>query len=173
MPLLHSNQRLLLPVNPLFVVSTLGIAVLLNCFPFSGLPFVPDVIALCLLFWAIHQPRLVSMGFGFLLGLLMDVIYATTFGQYALAYVLLAYLGNSFSTRILRFHLTGQMFHVFPMLLIAQITVAVIGKIIHNIWPEWSYFTASATAVLLWPLCNFALLAPQRRPVEKDANRPI
>ena len=173
MPLLYSNQHLLLPVNPLFVLSTLGISVLLNCFPFSGLPFVPDFIALCLLFWSVYQPRLVSMGSGFLLGLLMDVIYATVFGQYTLAYVLLAYLGNSFSTRILNFRLISQMFHVLPILLLAQLTVAVIGYIIHDIWPEWSYFTISLTAALLWPLCNFLLLAPQRRPVEKDKDRPI
>lgn len=173
MPLLHSNKRLLLPVNPLFVFSTLGISVILNCFPFTGSPFVPDFIALCLLFWAIYQPRLVSMGSGFALGLLMDVICATTFGQYALAYVLLAYLGNSFSTRILRFRLTGQMFHVFPILLISQLTVAIIGRITYSFWPEWPYFTASLTSVLLWPLCNFILLSPQRRPVGKDENRPI
>lgn len=173
MPLLHSNQRLLLPVNPLFVFSTLSISVLLNCFPITGLPFVPDFIALCLLFWAIYQPRLVSMGSGFVLGLLMDVICATTFGQYALAYVVLAYLGNTFSTRILRFKLTWQMLHVFPILLAAQLLVAVIGRIIHGVWPEWLYFTTSFTNTILWPLCNVILLAPQRRPVEKDENRPI
>ena len=173
MPLLHSSQRLLLPVNPVFVFSTLAISVLLNCFPFSGLPFVPDFVALCLLFWSIHQSRLVGMGWGFFLGLLMDVVYATTFGQYALAYVILTYLGTTFSKRIRSFRLPGQIFHVLPMLLLSQGVIAMIGYLITDVGVNFFFFSASVTAAVAWPLCDFLLLAPQRRAVEKDENRPI
>jgi rod shape-determining protein MreD len=173
MPLLHSNQRLLLPVNPVFIFLTLVIAVLLNCLPFLGKPFVPDFVALILSFWAIHEPRRVSMGAGFVLGLFMDVISSTALGQYALAYVVLTYLANRFSRRVLSFDLPGQIFHVLPMLLVAQGVVAAVGFVVTDRFVEPVFFSSMVTAGLLWPLCDLLLIAPQRRAVEKDENRPI
>lgn len=173
MPLLQSKQHILLPVNPLFVFGTLFISLILNCFPFGGLPFVPDFVALTLAFWAVYQPRLVSMGSGFILGLLMDVLYTTTLGQYALAYVLLAYVSNTFSRRIQGFGLVKQIFHVFPLFIGTCTVVGVTSVIIYGQFPQWLFFSSSITAALLWPVWNRLLLAPQRRAVEKDENRPI
>ena len=72
---------LLRPANPFFIWGSLVIALLLNLFPWGQLPFVPDWLAVALLFWNVHQPRRVGIGASFVFGLLMDVHSGALFGD--------------------------------------------------------------------------------------------
>ena len=65
-----SSSRILLPVRPWFIVFSLLAALVLNFLPTSAWPWVPDWVALVLVFWSIREPRRVGMGAGFLLGAL-------------------------------------------------------------------------------------------------------
>ena len=89
-----SSSRILLPVRRWFVAPTLLGALLLNFLPNVPWLWMPDWVALVVIFWGIREPRLVGMGWGFLLGLAMDVADASVLGQHALAYVLVAYGGR-------------------------------------------------------------------------------
>jgi hypothetical protein len=40
-------------------------------------------------------------------------------------------------------------------------------------FPGWLYFTDSLAGALIWPLIHALLLAPQRRPVDRDETRPL
>ena len=66
-------HQLLLPVNPLFIGLSLLAALAFNLLPLGRHPALPDVLALTLAFWAVHQPRRVGLGTAFVCGLLMDV----------------------------------------------------------------------------------------------------
>jgi len=118
-PFFHSS-RILLPVRPWFIAASLFAALLLNFLPTSDWPWMPDWVALTLIFWSIHEPRRIGMGAGFLLGLIMDVADASLFGQHALAYVLAAYASAAISRRILWFPLDKQALHTLPLLLVVQ-----------------------------------------------------
>ena len=83
-----SSSRILLPVRRWFVALTLLGALLLNFLPNVPWLWMPDWVALVVIFWGIREPRLVGMGWAFLLGLAMDVADASVLGQHALAYVL-------------------------------------------------------------------------------------
>ncbi len=61
------------PVNPFFIALTLLLALGLNLLPLGRYPAQPDVLALVLVFWNVHQPRRVGVGVAFVFGLLMDV----------------------------------------------------------------------------------------------------
>src|SRR5690606_14839246 len=39
--------------------------------------------------------------------------------------------------------------------------------------PGWGWFLQGIATTLLWPLADLLLLAPQRRAVDRDENRPI
>ena len=51
------QQQLLLPVNPLFIWGSLIVALLLNMLPLGRAAWMPDLLALVLVFWSVHQPR--------------------------------------------------------------------------------------------------------------------
>ncbi len=169
----YSSRRILLPVKPWFIALTLGAALFLNLVPYGQLPGVPDWVALVLAFWCVREPLRVGMGTAFVLGLVLDVAYASAMGQHALAYVLLAFTAASLSRRVLWFPLMQQALHILPLLLATQ-AVMVGARLLGGAdFPGWSYFLGSLSATLLWYPLNFLLLLPQYQPVEKDENRPI
>jgi rod shape-determining protein MreD len=169
----YSSSRLLQPVRPWFVLVTLFCALLLNFLPTSAWPWMPDWVALLIVFWSIREWRLVGMGSAFVLGIAMDVADASLLGQHALAYVLVAYIASSLSRRILWFPIGKQALHVLPLLLIVQLVQMLVRVMPGVATPGLSYFIGPFVATALWLPLTFLLLLPQYRPVEHDANRPI
>ena len=167
-------QLILRPVNGLFIVFTLLLALFMNLLPWGNWHWMPDVLALALLFWISREPRLVGFGLAFIAGLLMDVHDGTVLGEHALSYVLLAYGANRVSKRLHSFNGLSQALHVWPILLGAQALAMVVKVFFGGQFPGWiALFVAPSLAALVWPLLAWLLLAPQRRPVDVDQNRPL
>ncbi len=167
------SSRILLPVRPWFIVFSVFVALLLNFLPTSAWPWMPDWVALVLIFWSIREPRRVGMGVAFLLGLIMDVADASLLGQHALAYVAVSYTAAAISRRLLWFPLAQQALHVLPLLLIVQGIQFVVRAMPGIVLPGLSYFVGPFVGAALWVPLTFALLLPQYRPVDHDENRPI
>lgn len=168
-----SSSRILLPVRPWFIVFSLLAALVLNFLPTSAWPWVPDWVALVLVFWSIREPRRVGMGAGFLLGVAMDVADVSLLGQHALAYVLASYGAAYLSRRILWFPLLQQALHVLPLLLLVQLVQFGVRVMPGASLPGLDYFIGPLVGVCLWWPLTFILLLPQYQPVSRDANRPI
>jgi rod shape-determining protein MreD len=167
------SSRILLPVRPGFIAFSLFVALLLNFLPTSGWPWMPDWVALVLLFWSIREPQRVGMGVGFLLGLIMDVADASVLGQHALAYVLASYISVAISRRVLWFPLVQQALHILPVLLAVQGVQYLARAMPGVVLPGIDYFVGPFVGAALWAPLTFVLLLPQFRPVERDDNRPI
>ena len=167
------SSRILLPVRPWFIVFSLFLALLFNFLPTSAWPWMPDWVALVIVFWSIREPRRVGMGAGFMLGLVMDVADASLLGQHALAYVLVSYAATAISRRILWFPLGQQALHILPLLLVVQGVQFVVRAMPGIVLPGLSYFTGPFVGAALWIPLTFVLLLPQYQPVERDDNRPI
>ena len=97
------RDSILLPVNPAFIAFSLAAAFVLNLLPWGSWGWVPDFVALTLVFWSVYQPRKVGIGIAFLMGLVMDVHGAALLGQNALAYTLLSYFAITIHRRVLWF----------------------------------------------------------------------
>ncbi len=164
---------ILLPVSPVFIGFSLVCAFLFNLLPWGRMVGVPDMVALVLVFWGIHQPRRVGIGMAFFMGLMMDVHDATLLGENALAYTLLSYFAIMMHRRVLWFPVMTQAFHVLPLLLLTQSIQLLIRFLATGTAPGWAYFIESPVSVALWPLVTWLLLAPQRRAVDRDHTRPI
>ena len=168
-----SSSRILLPVRPWFIYTSLIVALLLNFLPTSNWLGVPDWVALVLCFWSVREFRRVGMGWAFILGLLMDVADGAVLGQHCFAYVLLAYLAASLSRRLLWFPLFQQALQVLPLLLLTQIVQFLMRLAVGADFPGWGFFIGPFVARALWIPATFVLLLPQYRPVEQNPDRPI
>ena len=71
MDVIH-QERILLPVKTSFMALTLALALLFNLFPWRDATALPDMLALVLAFWCIHQPRRMGIGTAWILGLILD-----------------------------------------------------------------------------------------------------
>ena len=166
-------DQLLLPVNPLFVWLTLLIAFGINIVPFGRVPAMPDVLALVLVFWNVHQSRRVGIGVAFAFGLLMDVHNGAVLGQHALSYTLLSFFAVAVHRRLLWFAVPSQAMQILPLFLAAQAVSLVVRMIAGGMFPGWELILAPVFQALLWPIATWLLLAPQRRAPDRDENRPL
>ena len=175
--IMRPGQQLLLPANPLFIWSSLVVALLFNMLQNMGLwgraAWVPDLLALTLVFWSVHQPQRVGVGAAFVFGLLMDVHQASVLGQHALAYTVLGYFAITIHRRLLWFTVPQQALQVLPLLLAAHAVELTVRLLVGGAFPGWPIFLAPPLEALLWPLVTVLLLSPQRRAPDPDADRPL
>ncbi|QHI99057.1 rod shape-determining protein MreD [Xylophilus rhododendri] len=169
----RTPQQLLLPVNPVFIWSSLFVALLVALLPLGRAAWVPDVLMLVLVFWSVHQPSRVGMGAAFALGLCVDVQHAALLGQNALIYTVMVYLGVSLQRRLLWFGIPLQAVQLLPLFAGAHVLQTLIRLILGASLPGWGIVAAPLLESLLWIPISVVLLAPQRRAPDRDENRPL
>ncbi|KAF1021465.1 MAG: Rod shape-determining protein MreD [Paracidovorax wautersii] len=169
----QSKQALLLPVKAWFIWLTLALALLVSLLPVGRTPWLPDLMAVVLMFWCVHQPARVGMSVAFVFGLVIDVHKGAMLGQHALAYALLAFFAVTLGRRILWYGPVQQALHVLPLFAAAHALLLLTGLVVSGIFPGWEVAWAPAIEALLWPLITGLLLAPQRRAPDQDENRPL
>lgn len=167
-------QTILRHVNPLFVYASLLIALCLNLLPWGSWHWVPDWLALTLLFWVSREPRLIGFGTSFIFGLLMDVHDGTVMGEHALSYSLLCFAALALSRRLPSFDMGSQALQIWPVLLIAQAVTLLVRVFFGGYFPGWTAALVAPTlGAMIWPVVTWVLLIPQRKPLDIDQNRPL
>ena len=175
--IMRPGQQLLLPANPLFIWGSVVAALLLNMVNNMGLwgraAWAPDVLAVVLVFWTVHQPLRVSIGAAFVFGLLMDVHQGGLLGQHAMAYTVLSFLATAVHRRLLWFSVPSQAAQVFPLFVAAHALELLLRLMGGGTFPGWWVLLAPVLEAALWPIASVVLLAPQRRAPDTDANCPL
>ena len=171
--IMRPGQQLLLPANPLFIWLSLLLAMVINMLPLGRTPWMPDLLAIVLVFWSVHQPLRVGIGAAFVFGIAMDVHQASLLGQHALAYTALSFFAITIHRRLLWFTVPSQAVQVLPLFAAAHAIELAIRMIAGGIFPGVSLVLAPVIESLLWPVVSVILLAPQRRAPDPDENRPL
>lgn len=171
--IMRSGQQLLLPANPLFIWFSLLFALMLNMLPLGRVPWMPDILALVLVFWNVHQPLRVGIGVAFMFGLGMDVHQSSLLGQHALSYTALSFFASMIHRRLLWFPVPSQALQVLPLFAVAHGLELLIRMLSGGIFPGWVLLIAPLAETVLWPLVSILLLVPQRRAPDRDENRPL
>ena len=175
--IMRQGQQLLLPANPVFIWSSLLGALLLNMLLNMGVlgrsAWGPDLLALVLVFWTVHQPLRISIGAAFLFGLLMDAHQGSLLGQHALAYTVLSFFAITLHRRLLWFPVPSQALQVLPLFAAAHGIALAMRMMSGGVFPGWALVLAPFLEASLWPLATLILLAPQRRAPDPDEVRPL
>ncbi len=175
--MMPQGRQLLLPANPFFIAASLFGALLLNMLVnigwFGRAAWTPDLLAVALVFWAVHQPHRVGIGVAFFFGLGMDVHQAALLGQHALGYTVLCFLAIAIHRRLLWFSVPSQALQVLPLFLAAHLVSLLLRMISGASFPGWGVFLAPLIEAMLWPPVSVLLLAPQRRAPDPDKHRPL
>jgi rod shape-determining protein MreD len=175
--IMRPGQQLLLPANPAFIWFSLLAALMFNMLLNMGLwgrsAWVPDLLAVTLVFWSVHQPLRIGVGVAFVFGLAMDVHQGALLGQHALAYTVLGFLAISMHRRLLWFGVPNQAVQVLPLFVAAHVLELLVRMASGGSFPGLTYFIAPVLEAMLWPVVSVLLLAPQRRAPNPDDNRPL
>jgi rod shape-determining protein MreD len=172
--IMPAGRPLLLPANPRFIGITLMLALLVHMLlGLLGWYWLPDVLAIVVVFWTVYQPRRVGLVLAFLLGLALDVHESALLGQNALSYVVLSGLANIAQRRLLWFPLREQALQILPLFVLAAFVEWLTRLIAQDAWPVWTQVLGPLLQAASWPLVGALLLAPQRRAFDRDDIRPL
>jgi rod shape-determining protein MreD len=172
--IMPAGRPLLLPANPRFIASTVIVGLLLNMLlGLVGWYWLPDVLAIVVVFWNVYQPRRVGVVLAFVLGLALDVHESALLGQNALSYVVLSSIALAVQRRMLWFPLREQALQIVPLFVVAALVEWTTRLIVQDAWPHWTQLLAPFIQAALWPLVGALLLAPQRRAFDPDNIRPL
>ena len=175
--IMRPGHQLLLPAKPSFIWSTLltglGLSMVVNMGLVGRAAWMPDLVALLLLFWSIHQPRRIGIGISFILGLVIDVHQGAVLGQHALSYSALSFVALLIHRRLLWFTVPSQAFQVFPIFLICHAIELSARMMTGGAFPGFWLILAPILEALLWPVISILLLLPQKRSPNPDAHRPL
>ncbi|MDB5779484.1 MAG: rod shape-determining protein MreD [Polaromonas sp.] len=171
--IMRAGQQLLLPANPLFIWSSLAAALLLNMLPLGRVPWMPDFLALVLVFWSVHQPLRVGIGIAFMFGLATDVHQTSLLGHHAFAYTALIFFATLVQRRLLWFKVPLQALQVLPIFAAAHAVELLVRLLSGGVFPGWIVLLAPLLEALLWPVASVLLLVPQLRTPDRDENRPL
>ena len=171
--IMRPGQPLLLPANPFFIWFTLILALMVNMLPVGRLPWMPDLLAVVLVFWSVHQPLRIGVVAAFLFGLAVDVHQTSLLGQHALAYTTLSYFAITIHRRLLWFTVPSQSVQVLPLFAAAHAIELAIRMLAGGAFPGLGVLLAPVLESVLWPVVSVLLLVPQRRAPDPDENRPL
>lgn len=135
------------------VLITLAIAMVLTVIPLPSLliPLRPYWVALVMIFWCLETQDLISLGFAFSIGLLLDVLTGSLLGMHALSLVILVYLVTRFRARLRFFPPWQQALSVLALLLNDRIIVLWIISLRGDTFPLATFWLAPIVGTLLWP----------------------
>lgn len=117
----------------------------------------PEWVAMTLVYWGLLLPKKTSLLVAWFVGLLVDVIYGSTFGQHALGFTLVLFMVDRLRPRLLADSFIHQQF----LLILSLGTYLLI-----NLWilgisgntPEaWVYWFPIASSVIVWPIYHYLL----------------
>ena len=171
--IMRPGQPLLLPANPLFIWFTLIVALMFNMLPVGRLAWMPDLLAVTLVFWSVHQPLRIGVVAAFVFGLAVDVHQTSLLGQHALAYTTLCYFAITIHRRLLWFKVPSQAVQVLPLFAAAHGIELAIRMLAGAPFPGSTVLLAPVLEAALWPVVSVLLLLPQRRAPDPDENRPL
>lgn len=148
----------------LVIGATFAAAVILSIVPGPAWStvFRPDWVGLVLIYWVLAIPHRVGVGVGWLLGLILDVLYGSLLGQHALALALLAFLTLKLHLQIRMFPRWQQAVTVFVLLSLSHGLVLWIKGATGQAHASWSFWIPALVSMVIWPWL-FVILRDLRR----------
>jgi rod shape-determining protein MreD len=131
--------------------------------PDAWLVWRPDWLGLILVYWCVVAPQRVGVFYGFVLGLLLDLIEGSPLGQNALVFSLLAYLALLLYQRMRAYALVQQAVMVFILLGIVQLVEQWLRTIFGPFSINLAFLLSALIGAVLWPWFFTLLQAVRRR----------
>lgn len=148
------------PQGGIIILISILLAMVLALLPLpEGLRFFrPEWVLLTLMYWAMALPDRVGIGYAWLVGLFMDVLFGGILGILAFAYALVIYLISHFHLQLRQFPLWQQALSLMSLILLVHvITVVMTTKT-----TGWTAWLPAIVSTLLWPVIYVFLRGVRR-----------
>ncbi|NOY16709.1 MAG: rod shape-determining protein MreD [Gammaproteobacteria bacterium] len=146
-------------MSSLWVLVSFLVALILSSVPLPDMAIIfrPEWLVLVLIYWCMAIPSRIGIFTGWLLGLVMDVMYGSLLGQNAMVLAIIAYLVNIFHLRIRVFPIWQQSFVVFLLAMVYLTLTAWVRGVAGEFPITWAYWIPALTSALVWPFIYIVL----------------
>lgn len=124
--------------------------------------FMPNWTLLILMYWSIALPHKVSIGTGWVTGLLFDVLTESTLGHNALLFSIVAFFGHTFYSRLRNYLVWQQACLIVLFFLLLQLLSSWVSQLDSTVNVGSLYWLQPLTSGVLWPIM-FSILRLIRR----------
>jgi len=138
--------------QPVIISVILALMLAIAPMPDWAQPFRPDWVVITLIYWSTNLPRTYSVGWAWIIGIVLDVAQGTLLGQNALALSLVIYITVKFHLQMRQFPTLQLSATVFALLALYQFILFWINGVAGINAPTVSYWGPVLTGSLLWPL---------------------
>jgi len=138
--------------KPVVISMIVALMLAIAPMPAAAEAFRPDWVTLTLIYWAMNLPRTYSVGWAWIVGLVLDVAQGTLLGQHALALSLVIYVTVKFHLQMRQFPTLQLSATVFALLALFQFILFWINGVAGVNTPAISYWGPVLTGSLVWPL---------------------
>lgn len=160
-----SNNENTTDVRWIVIPLTLLLALYLNVIPYPEWARFAhtDWVTLVLFYWCLAIPRWVGVGYGWVMGLLLDVLHFTLYGQHAIGKALIAWFVVSTYPQLRRYPVWQQCIVIVMLSSVDIGIVTWISSITADVAIRAEYWLSAITTGLLWPLVYILLRMLRRR----------
>jgi rod shape-determining protein MreD len=137
------------------IIITLCLAVLIQMLPVSShiQTFLPNFIALVLIFWMIYAPGVIGSFQIFLFGLTCDVIFGTVLGAHSLSLLITAYCVYRMLRPLRTWPIWQQFILIFAILLINHVTTLAINVLQgYEVQGVYVFILTPFMGLVFWPV---------------------
>ena len=123
----------------------------------------PDWVVLVLLYWVMVMSHKISVGYAWLLGLLLDVLFGSMLGEHALALVCVTYFITRFHVHTRAIGLPKQVLLVFVSLFVYRAILFWMQGLIGEVPNSILYWLPIVIGTVFWPWVFMLLRDCDRR----------
>ena len=139
---------------PVLMSLIFGLMLAIAPLPDWAAPYRPDWVVLTMIYWTMLLPRTYSVGWAWVIGLMMDAAQGTLFGQHALALCFVVYISVKFHLQIRVFPMSQMTATVFAILALYQFILFWINGVAGINAPAVTYWGPVISGTLIWPVLS-------------------
>ena len=147
------------------IIMTLLLALVMEIMPLPdwAANYRPQWLLLVLIYWCMALPNRVGVGYGWVCGILLDVMTGVLLGQHALGLTIVAYIALKLHqrTRVLPLH--QQAFTILLLLLVERLIAIWVAGTAGYSTPTLWYWVSPLIGMMLWPWIYVVLRDIRRR----------
>ena len=148
---MNSQHYIAQPNWPIYM--SLVIALLSGLLPVrdSVLEFMPNLVLLVIVYWALYRPESIGMGWAWLIGLLQDLMMANLIGHHAMVYVIVVFLIRYALIKKKNYAFFEYMSWLIAIVIFDVIFAMALNWSVQQIPANWSVMYTVLGSILIWP----------------------
>ena len=113
--------------------------------------FMPNLVLLVIVYWALYRPESIGMGWAWMIGLIQDLIMANLIGHHAMIYVIIVFFIKNALNKNKNYAFFEYMSWLIAFVILDVLFTMILNWSVQHISPNWSVLYSIVGSILVWP----------------------